>query len=243
MGYLNYIDDKILFAIIRNALTKTIERQTNIKKDFHKNVIDPFGATFSASLFEGFYSHDEWIVAEEYRQIEKTLTNQIGVMHQEILGNVIGWKSLDKKKGHQVDLVCEDRKIIAEVKNKYSTVSGGKLKDGYDTLNKLVTPKTSVYSGFTSYWVNIIPKTPTKYDHIWTPSNSETGAKCPEHERIRTIDGRSFYELVTGESDALEDLFKFLPKIIMKILNEEYNRPKIDNIDWRFEYFDRAYNN
>ena len=45
------------------------------------------------------------------------------------LGSVPGWSKLEV--GGIVDLVKDDKTIIAEIKNKYNTVSGGKLKDHY----------------------------------------------------------------------------------------------------------------
>lgn len=95
--------------------------------------------------------------------------------------------------------MSEENKIIAEIKNKYNTVSGGKLSDLYHTLDKLVMPKTSIYKGYTAYYVTIIPKSKTRHNKPFTPPDKATGERCPENERIRVIDGASFYDLVTGE--------------------------------------------
>jgi hypothetical protein len=58
---------------------------------------------------------------------------------------------------------------------------------------------------------------PQKYDESFTPSVKETGTKKPPNPLIRRIDGSSFYELVTGDSNALNDLYSVLPIVIKKV--------------------------
>ena len=126
-----------------------------------------------------------------------------------------GWE--DKKTGSVIDLVNQERKIVAELKNKYNTISGGKLADVYYTLEGLVTPKSSLYKGYRGYYVAIIPQTRLRYDKTFTPSDKHKGSKCPENELIREIDGASFYHLVTGRAEALKELYLVLPNVITEI--------------------------
>ena len=42
------------------------------------------------------------------------------------------------------------------------------------------------------------------------------------NKKIRLIDGKSFYEMVTGEENALEQLYNEFPSLIDEILSEEY---------------------
>jgi hypothetical protein len=159
--------------------------------------------------------HAGWVRVELMRQAQKTLLNHIGGFHQNILGAVKGWENM--KTGAVVDVVSEKHKVIAEVKNKHNTLSGGKRSDQYGNLEKLVMQKASRYHGFTAYFVTIIPKSPERFDRPFTPSEKETGARVQENPLIREIDGSSFYELVTGRKDALAELFKALPGIISGI--------------------------
>lgn len=209
-------------------------------KDFFRNVIDPFGSIFEISAFG--VTLEAWKDSELIRQCQKTLQNQIGAFHQEILGCVDSW--IDMGKGSVVDLRNDNRKIIAEVKNKYNTVSGGDLSSKYNTLENLVMPKNSEYKGYTSYFVQIIPKYPERYNNCFTPSNKEKGTKCPENELIRVIDGASFYELVTGHTDALYELFQALPEIIEEVFNESFNQSiSLNNKEEFNNFFKRAYIN
>jgi hypothetical protein len=81
--------------------------------------------------------------------------------------------------------------------------------------------KASRYHGYTSYFLTIIPKSPERFDRPFTPSEKETGANYPENALIREIDGASFYQIVTGEKDALAQLFKAIPEVIAGISGKE----------------------
>lgn len=241
MSYLNYISDEDLTEIVKGVLDIGIEKKQSAEKDFTKNVIDPFGCIFETAAFN--VNHATWKSSELIRQSQKTLQNHIGDFHQKVLGCVAGWEDLGT--GSVVDLIHRDTKIIAEVKNKYNTVTGGKLADQYYSLERLIMPKASAYKGYTSYFVNIIPKKPERYNKLFEPSDKDKGAKCPENENIRVIDGASFYSLATGQESALEDLHKALPKVIEDVFNKIYEVKGFKIADKKafYQYFSLAYKN
>ena len=203
MAYLSWIEDKQFNDAILQLVKVAKEALEQSETDFTKNVIDPFSAIFQVAGFG--IDYDSWVISEQARQAQKTLQNQVGVFHQSILGSVIGWQDLGIGEG--VDLVCNERKIIAEIKNKHNTVTGGKLADQYYALERLVTLKASQYKDYTSYFVTVVPKKPVRFDKTFEPSDKDKGMKCPKNELIRIIDGARFYSLVTGVDNALEQLF------------------------------------
>ena len=241
MPYLVFLDDKIIRGLVKNVLDIGRKKKIAVKNDFRKNVIDPFASLFDAAVSE--INHDTWKNTEMLRQCQKTLTNHIGSLHQKILGHVDGWVDLGNAGG--VDLVCREKKIIAEVKNKFNTVSGGKLVDEYHSLERLVTPKASQYKGYTSYFVNIITQKPERFDKTFEPSDKDKGTKCTPNDNIRIIDGASFYTIVTGREHAIEELYDSLSLIIEDIFHQDYNLPDFSISDKKLfkEYFDRAYKN
>jgi hypothetical protein len=238
MNFVSYLNDDDVKSAVFKVLNTGISKKKSAEKEFYENVIDPFSSVFEVAAFD--VDLQTWKNSELIRQCQKTLQNQIGSFHQEILGYVNDWT--DMGTGNVVDLKNDKKKIIAEVKNKYNTVSGGDLSSKYETLENLVMPKSSEYKDYTSYFVQIIPKSPGRYNKCFTPSNKEKGTKCPQNELIRIIDGASFYELVTGNRDALYELFQALPKIIEAVFIEKFKRTisikaKKDFID----YFNKAY--
>lgn len=238
MSFLNYIDDDTILDHVKSVLDAGINRKAETEKNFGKNVIDPFATIFDAAVSD--VDHETWKKSEVVRQCQKTLTNHIGDLHQKILGSVEGWDNLGV--GNEFDLICESRQILAEIKNKFNTVSFGKLSGHYYEFENLITPKASRFKGYTAYFVNIIPKKPQRYDIPFTPSDKSKGMRCVLNEKIREIDGASFYHLVTGSESALEDLYDALPSVIEQVFAEEYDKPlSIPDKELFKQYFDTAY--
>lgn len=238
MKYISYLSDEQLIKEVKYVIDKAVKKRKNALAEFNKNVIDPFNCLFEAF---GFPSHEDWKTAEIARQTQKTIQNHVGTFHQKILGQVKGWADLGT--GGVVDLVNDEKQIIAEIKNKYSTVTGGKLAEQYHSLNGLISPKHSKFKGYTAYFVNIIPAKKIRSDQTFTPSDKETGAKCPANEKIRIIDGASFYSLVTGKANALYELHQALPQVIEDVFttyypNENFNIPDKNLF---LQYFQLAY--
>ncbi|MGL1890360.1 MAG: Eco47II family restriction endonuclease [Spirochaetaceae bacterium] len=240
MSYLPYITDDRLLELVKEVLNVGIAKKETALKEFNKNVIDPFGAYFEAGAFNIDYI--TWVESETIRQCQKTLQNHIGDFHQKILGSVEGFDDLGVGANSGVDLECKSKMIVAEIKNKHNTVTGGKLADQYYSLERQVMPKSSTYKGYTAYFVNIIPKKPERFNIPFTPSDKDKGSQCPANELIRRIDGASFYTLVTGYENALEQLHNILPTVIEKVLSENFNlRSDLTNSDEFSKYFNLAY--
>jgi len=140
-----------------------------------------------------------------------------------------------------VDIVNDERRIIAEIKNKHNTIKASDKIGLYDTFKNLVLVKTGKYHDYTAYYVEIIPKNPARCEKMFAPSDRKTGHKAPENERIRQIDGASFYALATGYDNALALLYKALPEAIDICLKQQ-DKPlsKIDKSAFQ-EYFIKAY--
>lgn len=171
-----FLDDATLVAEVSHPLTVAEEAAEAQRMEFGKNVIgknviDPFAAMFEMVGFG--LDHAGWVNGQLMRQAQETLLNHIGGFHQNILGAVEGWRNMNT--GSVVDLVSEVHKVIAEVKTKHNTLSGGKRSDQYVNLEKLVMQKASRYHGYISYFVTIIPRSPERFDRPFTPSERETG--------------------------------------------------------------------
>ncbi|MCK8538313.1 Eco47II family restriction endonuclease [Yersinia ruckeri] len=231
MSTLAFVSDEVLERELKKVFEKAVDAKSGVKKTFGKNVIDPFSAMFEIGGFR--IEHSVWYEAELTRQAQKTLQNHVGTFHQSILGAVAGWH--DTGAGGIVDVVNMEKKILAEVKNKYNTLSGGQLAGLYESLESVIAPKTSHYKDFTAYYVTIIPKNNKRFDKPFTPSNKNKGTRCPENPLIRMIDGPSFYTLVTGRQNALQELYHAIP-IVAKKLGYDIDSPEVLT-----EYFNKAF--
>lgn len=239
MPYLSFISDQDLEQEVSLILLTASAALKKANTKFGKNVIDPFSITFEMAGFD-IQEVATWEVSEKTRQSQKTLSNAFGTFHQNILGHIGGWENLGI--GRSADLECANRKIIAEVKNKYNTVTGAKLCDVYDHLEKLVMPIVSKYKGYTAYYVETIPRPrrgkSQKYNVPFTPSDKQTQTTKPANELIRKIDGQSFYELVTGVPDALEQLHDALPTVISNLSDYTFDPNELALVK---TYFKKAF--
>lgn len=162
------------------------------------------------------------------------MQNALGEFHQGVLGAVDGWQDLGT--GHVIDIASKNKKIIAEVKNKYNTTKGNHKVVIYDDLKaQLHNP----YKGFTAYYVEIIPPKKGAYNKPFTPSDNKSKKRRPVNENIRVIDGKSFYAIATGDDDGLRKVYEVLPRVISDIIGGGEEKAIEEALF--MELFDRAY--
>lgn len=191
MPKLPWITDEDLESAINGLRGASHDSYTEAARRRRRNVDDPFGALLLASTLaidtrEGL---DTNLTFESYIRGK---SNSLGYFHQKILGSVQGW--VDHDAGY--DLECPSEKILAEVKNKHNTMSGGNKDKVTQDLDAWVRQKGR---GWTGYVVMIVPKKPLRYEQRLSTSR-------PVYE----ADGATFYHKVTGEPNAIHDLFEVL---------------------------------
>lgn len=213
MPYLPYISDELLLKYTKDVLDRVLVAYTESEEQIHSNVIDPFSALFDA-MRQGITMTD-WLNQERSRQVQKTLQNAVGDFHQNILGSVEGWQNPGRGGGY--DLISHDNKILVEIKNKHNTLNSSAAESTYRKLARYIDED---YKGYTAYAVFIVPKHVSDYDTPWSPNQ----IRMPLRDDIRKVDGESFYDLVTGHKDSLEQLFDILPEVIASELH-------LDSID------------
>lgn len=211
MSYLPYISDDDLRTAVTTVVNCIIETQARTEEAMYKNVIDPFSAIFDGAV-QGF-NLEEWLQKERARQVQKTVQNSIGYFHQDILGSIPSWENMGRK--NRIDVRNISRQIIAEVKNNYSTVKASNKYVIYDDL--LFALDKPEHQDFTAYYVEIIPQGKNSYNRAFTPLAPGNAGRRPLNERIRQISGQAFYELATGEPEALSMLFNILPDVISEV--------------------------
>jgi len=229
---LPFISNKDLYSHVWKVLSAAKKANSESEERFFSNVVDPFSAMFD-SLCQGV-SMKDWVKQEKSRQIQKTLQNSLGTFHQEIIGSMRGWRSLGT--GKIIDVINEEKKIIAEIKNKFNTTKGNHKIAIYDDLRRMVTSKCP---GYTAFYVEIIPPNKKTYNKPFTPSDNKTGTRRTKYNKIRVIDGKSFYEIASGDPDGLKKIYKALPIVICDLLRRAKDVSK-DNSAY-MDLFNRAY--
>ena len=156
-----------------------------------RNVVDPFLSLLIASTF-GVENPEELIRLQQVESAMRGMSGALGVFHQTVLASVSGWENHDAL----YDLKCPERRIVAEVKNKWNTMNAANRRQVETDLGAAIR---SMRGRWTAYLVVVIPRKPNRYEKVLASNITE-------------IDGASFYQLATGFPNAIHDLFDELSK-------------------------------
>lgn len=231
---MSVFDKKKLKEALKPLVIETYKKQEE-EPDIYKNTLDCFSAVIEASI-RGI-TLEEWIESEKERQAQKTLQNKIGEFHQKAIATIEGVEDLGV--GGVVDIICREKKIVAEIKNKWNTTKGNHKNQIYDDLLMQVQAN----EGYIGYYVEILSKKGLRYDKPYIPSDNRTKQRRPLNENIRVIDGRSFYELLTGKKDALKEMYLLLPDLTSEILRESYGVTKDSETLKKSQLFNELFEN
>jgi len=203
--YLNFISDKHLFSCIENLHNSYLQAKENIsKKKFYNNKIDTIKLTFDSK----FNNLDEetLIKSEIVRQIDKSINNSIGTFHEQILGGINGF---ERGNLNGFDIKATDNTLFADIKNKHNTMNSSSAESLFQKLSHYA----DTYKKAKCYWVQIMAK--SSFNENW---KGEINGKEYSHSRVYKISGDQFYKLLSGNENALFDLYKILPKAIEDFL-------------------------
>jgi len=168
------------------------------KKSSKTNLIDPFAAALEASLLN-FKSKEEWQYSEYQRTRQKNLTNHLGDLQQNIIGQLPGWKS--HKSGTSMPDIVGVRgkqKIICEVKNKHNTMNSASAGETYDVMSKFLSQ--SRFQNYVGIVVQVIKKTPK--NHFWTTFSPDR----KERKDILVMNARVFYAFATDPDERIPEI-------------------------------------
>ena len=195
MSKLQWISEKDLNSAIGTLCKRAEKALNNAKVNQEKNKIDSFHSLLITNIFK-IKQESELVDLQGMTSASHGISNAIGTFHQSILGSVSGWKDHDS--GY--DLENSEEKILAEIKNKHNTIKGNTKKDIIKELSTALRQKKE--GCWKGYLVIILPKNPKTYKNILE--------KLGNNKELYEIDGMSFYEMVTGDKNALNDLFNVL---------------------------------
>lgn len=204
--YVNFISDEHLLKCIANLHKAYLKAKNNItKNNFYSNKVDTIKLTFDAKFNE--IDEESLIHAEILRQIDKSINNSIGTFHEQILGGIKGFE-VGNLSGF--DIKAKDNTLFADIKNKHNTMNSSSAEALFQKLARYADD----YKKAKCYWVQILAK--NSFNDLW---KGEINGKEYSHSRVYKISGDQFYALLSGQQDALFQLYKVLPIAIKYYLN------------------------
>ena len=206
--YTTFISDEHLLNCIENLHKSYLRAKNNISKEsFYKNKVDTIKLTFD-SKFNNI-NEEALIQSEILRQIDKSINNSIGTFHEQILGGIQGFE-VGNLSGF--DIKAKDNTLFADIKNKHNTMNSSSAEALFQKLKQYA----DTYKKAKCYWVQILAK--NSFNELW---RGEINGKEYSHSRVYKISGDQFYALLSGQDDALLQLYKALPKAIEKYMKSQ----------------------
>lgn len=216
-NYVDFISNEHLLKCISNLYNSYLSAKREFTKEkFYNNKVDIFKLIFDTKFND--LSEEELIKLEMSRQIDKSVNNAIGTFHEEVLGGVEGYSS-GRLMGY--DLKADDSSLFAEIKNKHNTMNSSSAESAFQKLARFADDNRNAKC----YLVQILAK--GSFIKNWA---AIINRKEYSHSRVYIISGDQFYALVTGNENALFDLYKTLPKAVNDFLRN-ISEEKQNDID------------
>jgi hypothetical protein len=203
--YVNFVTDKHLLTCIGNLHSAYIRAKNNItKNNFYSNKVDTIKLTFDSKFND--IDEEKLIQSEILRQIDKSINNSIGTFHEQILGGIEGFEA-GNSSGY--DIKATDNTLFADIKNKHNTMNSSAAEALFQKLKRYADD----YKQAKCYWVQILAK--GSFCDLWS---GDINRKEYSHSRVYKISGDQFYALLSGQQDAMFQLYKALPNAIKDYL-------------------------
>lgn len=203
--YVDFIPDKHLLTCIGNLHKAYLKAKNNVtKKNLYSNKVDTFKLTFDSKF--NAIDEEKLIQSEILRQIDKSINNSIGTFHEQILGGIKGYEA-GNLSGY--DIKATDNTLFADIKNKHNTMNSSAAEALFQKLKRYADD----YKQAKCYWVQILAK--GSFCELWS---GDINGKEYSHSRVYKISGDQFYALLSGQQDAMFQLYKALPSAIKDYL-------------------------
>lgn len=154
-----------------------------------RNVLDPFALAAIAHAY-GANTAEDAISYSTMNAVVLCISSALGRFHQQVLGSASGWRNHDRG----FDLISDERRLLAEVKNKHNTMNVSSRANVEEGLKSAIKQRER---GWTAYLAILIPRNPERY-------RQQLAANVYE------VDGASFYEIVTGRPNAMHEVLGYL---------------------------------
>lgn len=202
---MDFISQEDFIKHVKETFSSMIGKKSKVSfKEFNSNNIDPIKLTFDTFL--NGLNKQELINSELIRQIDKSVTNDIGWFHQNIFKYIDGWDV--PKKGFDIENVGDG--IYVELKNKHNTMNSASSQKTYMNLQNKILEDSSA----TCMLVEIIAK---RSQNI--PWKISVNGKQFNHEKIRRVSIDKFYEIATKDEYAFEKICSWLPIVIKRVVD------------------------
>lgn len=214
---LDWISNDRVIEILQHRLGDIFERLNERGEAKGEATLDIILAFALGKTFEEIVEDNKAV------SLTKSLQNNIGYIHQDVLGAVNGWVSTGAS-GGDYDIRGEsplddiDKSVYGEVKMRYNTIRGKDRATIWRELERAVRRNGGKKESI-GYLIEIVPAKSQPYDIVWKfNATEEVDGKDVkvsfEADYIHRMDGTTAYHVVTGDENAIFNFLRALPKFL-----------------------------
>lgn len=192
------LDEHKLDVLVQEFMRKVAEKESTVSKELRTKTLDPILYAVEFARAGG----DSWEEAETSYKIRKQREMEIGNLREHLFGLLPGWRVLKRESGNP-DLVCEEKRIIVELKSRSDTVKGEDQKSIYDKMLKNVTGSYRGYTALYAYWVDKSRKRMDRPERFAPPDN-QTGQHRPLDDRLLKVDGPLLWAIAVDPNQEIK---------------------------------------
>jgi hypothetical protein len=196
--YVDFISDEHFLACVANLHTAYLKAKNNITKEhFYSNKVETIKLTFDAKF--NAIDEESLIQTEILRQIDKSINNSIGTFHEQILGGI---------KGLEVGYLSGFN-VKATDYTLFALLVFEKLPINFeDAIFEKLAKQANFYKTSKCYLVDFTLE--DDYLEKWIIATDESSVS---HKRVFKISGNRFYNLLSGQEEALSQIQNILPAV------------------------------
>lgn len=191
------LDEDGLDALIGRFMAESQAEEDRVRDAISSKTLDPFVFALEMARQGG----DNWIDGQMRYSLRKSREMRLGDLKEDLFGLLPDWEVMERQEG-QPDLVCENKRILVELKSRIDTVKGENLKDVYDKLLRNATGQWRGYTALFGYYLNKSRKSigsPLRF----TPPDNATGQRRPSDERVLQVDGMVLWAIASDPGQGL----------------------------------------
>lgn len=208
--FVDFVSDKVFLDCVKWVCDSYPLSDSIDMVHLQRNTLDPIKQIFDISAMK--IDSGTWVKNELIRQQDKTINNRIGDFHQKLLGQVAGWEDLGTGDSTKVDLRKKDNSIFIELKNKENTVNA----DSKNQVRNKLLNILKIHPNAQTYWAYILSKKGDSGECVWKYHGED-------NSKIKKIWGKNVYFLITGNPNALEQVWGAIPLAVSEVMSNNFN--------------------
>ena len=209
----NILDVDGLDKLIDEFMADSRKEKGRQFEEMAKKTLDPLLYAVELALDGG----DSWVESQAKYSLRKAREMRIGTLKEDLFGLLPDWEVMPREDALP-DLVCENKKIIVELKSRSNTVKGENKPAVYDKLLGNITGQYRGYTALYGFYLNDSRKS-LGSPQPFAPSDNRTQQRRNDDQRIRQVDGKVLWAIAADPNQGVYPPYS-IPEAMIQVYSE-----------------------